>query len=166
MRRLARISAYSFVSVLAVLLVLAVAAYVRLAQGPVSLDFLRGTVESKINQALPSMAVSIGGLVMERTGSAGVPHVRLTELRLNDKQGNYLASAPRASLGIDEQALFSGPGFRHVQQASCILDHSHPPAFAPARFSIDRQASSVGSPWACCCSACCLARWPRSSSLA
>ena len=95
-------------SVLAVLLVLAVAAYVRLAQGPVSLDFLRGTVESKINQALPSMAVSIGGLVMERTGSAGVPHVRLTELRLNDKQGNYLASAPRASLGIDEQALFSG----------------------------------------------------------
>ena len=95
-------------SVLAVLLVLAVAAYVRLAQGPVSLDFLRGTVESKINQALPSMAVRIGGLVMERTGSAGVPHVRLTELRLNDKQGNYLASAPRASLGIDEQALFSG----------------------------------------------------------
>ena len=80
-------------SVLAVLLVLAVAAYVRLAQGPVLLDFLRGTVESKINQALPSMAVSIGGLVMERTGSAGVPHVRLTELRLNDKQGNYLASA-------------------------------------------------------------------------
>lgn len=95
-------------SVLAVLLVLAVAAYVRLAQGPVSLDFLRGTVESKINQALPSMAVSIGGLVVERTGSTGVPHVRLTELRLNDKQGNYLASAPRASLGIDEQALFSG----------------------------------------------------------
>lgn len=95
-------------SVLAVLLIIAVAAYIRLAQGPVSLDFLRGTVESKINQALPNMAVSIGGLVVERTGEAGVPHVRLTELRLQDKAGNYLASAPRASLGIDEQALFSG----------------------------------------------------------
>lgn len=95
-------------SVLAVLLIIAVAAYVRLAQGPVSLDFLRGTVESKINQSLPNMAVSIGGLVVERTGSAGVPHVRLTELRLQDKAGNYLASAPRASLGIDEQALFQG----------------------------------------------------------
>ena len=95
-------------SVLAVLLILAVAAYIRLAQGPVSLDFLRGTVESKINQSLPNMAVSIGGLVVERTGAGGVPHVRLTELRLQDKSGNYLASAPRASLGIDEQALFAG----------------------------------------------------------
>ncbi len=108
MRRIARISAYSLISVLAVLLILAAAAYIRLAQGPVSLDFLRGTVENKINQSLPNMAVSIGGLVVERTGSAGVPNVRLTELRLQDKAGNYLASAPRASLGIDEAALFSG----------------------------------------------------------
>lgn len=95
-------------SVLAVLLIVAGAAYVRLAQGPVSLDFLKGTVESKINQSLPSMAVSIGGLVVERTGQAGVPHLRMTALRLEDKKGNYLASAPRASLGIDEQALFAG----------------------------------------------------------
>ena len=52
LRRLARISAYSLMSVLAVLLVLAVAAYVRLAQRPGSLGCLRGTVESKINQAM------------------------------------------------------------------------------------------------------------------
>ena len=94
-------------SVVAVLLIVAVAAVMRLAQGPVSLDFLRSTVESKINQNLPSMAVSIGGLVLERSGSEGIPHIRLTDLRLVDKQGTYLASAPRASLGIDEAALFT-----------------------------------------------------------
>ena len=73
MPRLARISAYSLLSVLAVLLLLAVAAYVRLAQGPVPLDFMRATVENRINQSLPNMTVSIGGVVLERTGETGVP---------------------------------------------------------------------------------------------
>jgi len=95
-------------SVLAVLLVLAVGVYVRLAQGPVSLDFLRTTVQNKINQSLPNMTVTVGGVVLQRTGSAGVPHVLLDDLRLNAKNGTYLASAPNASLGIDEAALFSG----------------------------------------------------------
>ena len=95
-------------SVLAVLLVLAFAVYVRLAQGPVSLDFLRGTVESKINQGLPNMTVAVGGVTLQRDSSVGVPHVLIDDLVLRDKQGAYLASAPHASLGIDESALFSG----------------------------------------------------------
>jgi len=108
LRRLVKISAYSLMSVLAVLLVLAVGVYVRLAQGPVQLDFLRSTVQNKINQSLPSMSVTVGGVTLQRTGSGGVPHVLLDNLRLEDKQGTYLASAPHASLGIDEAALFSG----------------------------------------------------------
>ena len=95
-------------SVLAVLLVLAVGVYVRLAQGPVSLDFLRTTVQNKINESLPNMTVTVGGVVLQRTGSAGVPHVLLDDLRLDARDGTYLASAPHASLGIDEAALFSG----------------------------------------------------------
>ena len=66
-------------SVLAVLLVLVVGVYVRLAQGPVSLDFLRTTVQNKINQSLPNMTVTVGGVVLQRTGSAGVPHVLLAD---------------------------------------------------------------------------------------
>ncbi|WP_161957269.1 DUF3971 domain-containing protein [Aestuariivirga litoralis] len=93
---------------MAVLLVLALAVLVRLSQGPVSLDFLRGSIEAKINQSLPSMTVSVGGVTLERDGSSGVPHVQIGDLVLRDKQGTYLASAPHASLGIDEGALFSG----------------------------------------------------------
>jgi hypothetical protein len=95
-------------SVLAVLLVAAVGVYIRLAQGPVQLDFLRSTVQHKINQSLPNMTVSVGGVVLQRTGAAGVPHVLLDDLRLDARDGTYLASAPHASLGIDESALFSG----------------------------------------------------------
>ena len=104
-------------SVLAVLLIVAVAVFVRLAQGPVSLDFLRGTVENKINQSLPNMAVTVGGVTLQRTGTGGVPHVLIDDLVLNDKQGTYLASAPHASLGIDEGALLSG----HVVPTSITL---------------------------------------------
>ena len=95
-------------SVLAVLLVFAIGVYVRLAQGPVSLDFLRTTVQDKINQSLPNMTVTVGGVVLQRTGAAGVPHVLLDDLRLDSRNGAHLASAPHASLGIDEAALFSG----------------------------------------------------------
>lgn len=108
MRRLAKISAYSLMSVLAVLLVLAVGVYVRLAQGPVSLDFMRATVESRINKSLPNMTVSVGGVVVERNGGEDVPHVRLTDVDLKDLDGNLIARAPRAAIGVRENALFHG----------------------------------------------------------
>ena len=95
-------------AVLAVLLVLAVAVYVRLAQGPVSLDFMRATVENRINQSLPNMTVSVGGVVVERTGGEDVPHVRLTDVDLKDLDGNLIARAPRAAIGVRENALFHG----------------------------------------------------------
>ncbi|MCA3562706.1 MAG: hypothetical protein IOC82_17005 [Aestuariivirga sp.] len=93
---------------MAVLLLLAVGLSIRLAQGPVPLDFLRATVQNKINQSLPGMTVTVGGVTLQRTGSGAVPHVLLANLRLDDKQGNYLASAPHASLEIDKVALLTG----------------------------------------------------------
>ena len=108
MRRLVRITSYTLLSVLAVLLLLGVAVFVRLSQGPVSLDFMRTTVESRINANLPNMAVSIGGVVVERSGDMGVPHVRLRNVELKDKAGNLVARAPRAAIGIREADLLSG----------------------------------------------------------
>lgn len=107
MRRLIKISAYSISSVLAVVLIAAVALYIRLSQGPVSLDFMRETIESQINRNLAGMTVAIGGAVVERAGS-GVPHFRLRNLELKDKAGNLIARAPRAAIGINEEALFKG----------------------------------------------------------
>ena len=66
MRRLVKISAYSIMSVLTVLLVAAIAFYVRLSQGPVALDFMRDTIQQQINRNLTGMTVSVGGAVIER----------------------------------------------------------------------------------------------------
>lgn len=108
LRRLSRITAYTLLSVLAVLLLLGVAVFVRLSQGPVSLDFMRAAVESRINSNLPNMTVSIGGVVIERNSELAVPHVRLRNVELKDKSGNLVARAPRAAIGIREAALLSG----------------------------------------------------------
>jgi len=108
LRRLARITGYSVVTVLAVLLVLAAGVYLRLSQGPVSLDFMRSTVESRINANLPNMKVAVGGVVVERSPDTGVPHVRLRNIELKDKDGNLVARAPRAAVGVRGGDLFSG----------------------------------------------------------
>ncbi len=108
LRRLARITGYGLLTVLAVLLVAAAAAHIRLAQGPVQLDFLRQTVENRINANLPAMAVSVGGVVVERTGGSNVPQVRLRDIELKDKSGNLVARAPRAGVEVDGGALLSG----------------------------------------------------------
>jgi len=108
LRRLARITGFSVVAVLGLLLIAAAAVYIRLAQGPVSLDFLRQAVESRINDNLPNMSVTVGGVVVERSDGSGVPHVRLRNIELKDKDGNLVARAPRAGVVIEGRSLFSG----------------------------------------------------------
>ncbi len=82
--------------------------YIRLAQGPVSLDFMSGTIQSQINANLQGMGVSIGGVIIERDRTSGVPHFRLRDIALTDDKGNVIARAPRAAVGVDEKALFTG----------------------------------------------------------
>ena len=108
MRRFIKITAYSIMSVLALLLVAAVAFYVRLSHGPVALDFMRDTIQAQINGSLSGMSVSIGGAVIERAADTGVPHFRLRNIELRDGTGNLLARAPRAAIGIREDAIFQG----------------------------------------------------------
>ncbi len=107
-RRLFKIAAFSIFSVLAVLLIAAVAFYVRLAQGPVALDFMRDEIQAQINRNLSGMSVSVGGVVVERSADTGVPHFRLRNITLQDSAGNLIARAPRAAIGIREEAIFRG----------------------------------------------------------
>jgi hypothetical protein len=106
-RRLLKVTAYSLMSVLAVLLIAAVAVYVRLSNGPVALDFMKETIESRINSNLAGMSMTIGGVLIERPGT-GLPHFRLRNLELKDDNGSLIARAPRAAIGFDETAAFSG----------------------------------------------------------
>lgn len=106
-RRLIKISAYSVMSVLAVVLIVGVAFYVRLANGPVSLNFMTETFQNQINRNLNGMSVHIDGALIERAPNTGVPHFRLRNIELRDATGNLVARAPRAAIAIDEAELFA-----------------------------------------------------------
>ena len=106
-RRLIKISAYSVMSVLAVVLVAGIAFYVRLANGPVSLNFMTETFQDQINRNLNGMSVKIDGAQIERAAKTGVPHFRLRNIELRDAGGNVIARAPRAAIAIDEAELLS-----------------------------------------------------------
>jgi hypothetical protein len=107
-RKVLKITAYSAMSVLFAVLIVAAAFYVRLAQGPVSLNFMTETIRSQINKNLSNMSVNIDGALVERAPGSGVPHFRLRNITLRDGKGNMIARAPKAAIGIDEGALFAG----------------------------------------------------------
>lgn len=104
-RHLIRVTAFSLMSVLGVLLIAVAAFYLRLSYGPVSLNFMTETLQQQINRNLSGMSVTIGGAVIERAPGSGVPHFRLRNIELKDTDGNLIARAPRAAIGIDEHAL-------------------------------------------------------------
>jgi hypothetical protein len=95
-------------SVAVVVLVVVGGFYVRLSQGPVSLDFMTGTVQSRINSGLRGMIMSLGGVVIERPPGEELPRFRLRDLVLSDENGAVIARAPRAAIGVDEGRLWSG----------------------------------------------------------
>ncbi len=103
-----KITAYSGLSVLIAGLVVAAAFYVRLSQGPVSLNFMTATIQAQINKNLTGMSVEIEGALIERAAGSGVPHFRLRNITLRDSANNMIARAPRAAIGVAEGALLIG----------------------------------------------------------
>jgi len=107
-RKVLKITAYSAMAVLLSALVVFAAFYVRLWQGPVSLNFMTGTIQSQINNNLSGMSVAIDGALIERAAGSGIPHFRLRNITLRDAEGNMIARAPRAAIGVEESSLFVG----------------------------------------------------------
>jgi hypothetical protein len=107
-RKALKITAYSALAVLLAGFVVFAAFYVRLSQGPVSLNFMTGTIQTQINKNLHGMSVAIDGALIERAAGSGIPHFRLRNITLRDADGNMIARAPRAAVGVDESSLFSG----------------------------------------------------------
>ncbi|MCB1378450.1 MAG: AsmA-like C-terminal domain-containing protein [Alphaproteobacteria bacterium] len=102
-----KITAYSVIWVLGILLIAGVGFYVRLSYGPVSLNFMTETLQDQVNRNLAGMRVKIDGALIERAPESGVPHFRLSNIELTDTSGNMIARAPRAAVGIDEKAILS-----------------------------------------------------------
>ncbi|MGH6907254.1 MAG: DUF3971 domain-containing protein, partial [Aestuariivirga sp.] len=107
-RKILKITGYSVMSVFVAVAILVAAFYVRLWQGPVSLNFMTGTIQSQINNNLSGMSVAIDGALIERAPGSGIPHFRLRNITLRDTQGNLIARAPKAAIGVEESALFTG----------------------------------------------------------
>jgi hypothetical protein len=107
-RKLAKITAWSFLVVFLIILVgFGVFAW-KLSQGPMAISFLNERIEQAINSQLKDMKVKLGTAVLELDARSYVPHVRFRNLVLSDFSGAVIASAPRAAVTLDSSALWNG----------------------------------------------------------
>jgi Protein of unknown function/AsmA-like C-terminal region len=106
--KILKISMLSILSVLAVLMIAGAALYWKLNNGPISMTFLNGKIETAINSQLTNMKVSLGDAVLEVDQSTNIPHVRFRNLVLRDMTGTIIASAPKAAVTLDSSSLLSG----------------------------------------------------------
>ena len=103
-----KLTLLAIVSVCGFIALFAVAFMVRLSQGPVTLTFLKGPIETAINSNLAGYRVDLENAVIERDRDSGQPRVRLRNVVLQNAAGDTIARAPRAAIGIDGAAIFTG----------------------------------------------------------
>ncbi len=93
---------------MAIVVVVSVAFFIRLMSGPVSLDFMRDSIQARINSNLGGLRVTLEGVQIERDTSTGMPHFRLRNVELSGPQGEVIARAPKAAIGVDGGELMEG----------------------------------------------------------
>ena len=96
-RRIAKYAGIGLLAFTAVVAVVLAALYMMLSQGPVSLNFMTGTLQARINESLSGMSVKIDGALIERAPGSGIPSFRLSNIVVSDSSGNLIARAPRAA---------------------------------------------------------------------
>ena len=97
-----------FAGILVVGLVIIVLGYGRLARGPVSLAGLVPTIEEAINRELAGVRVKIDDAILQRAPDGPGVLFRLRNIKLVDENGEILAQAPLAAIGMSGGALLSG----------------------------------------------------------
>ncbi|MEM7425781.1 MAG: DUF3971 domain-containing protein [Pseudomonadota bacterium] len=107
-QRIAKVALVGLAACVVVGAVLAVVAYWRLSQGPVSLSFLSDKIRSTISQGLGGLPVEIADIVIERDTKTGRTSVRARDLRLFDASGSLIAKAPRATIELKGGELLKG----------------------------------------------------------
>ena len=97
-----------FAGVLVIGLITIVLGYGRLARGPISLPSLVPPIESAINDQLTGLHVKIDDAVLQRSDDGPGVVLRLRNIRLIDVDGEVVAQAPKATIGMSGAALLSG----------------------------------------------------------
>jgi len=80
--------------------------YVRLANGPVSINFLAGWITSAINSELDGFRIEVPQAVFQLVDRR--LEFRLKNIKLYDGSGNAVAVAPQASVEVSRRAFYSG----------------------------------------------------------
>lgn len=80
--------------------------YVRLRHGPISLDFLVEPIERGINADLAGNTVRIDDAIVRLSDTGGL-EFRLSNIRVQEPDGDVVASAPFAAVELNTSALWS-----------------------------------------------------------
>lgn len=107
-QRVAKVTLVSVIACVVIAGAVAVAAFWRLSQGPVSLSFLRDKVRSTISEGLGGLPVQVADVILERDPNSGRTNVRLRDLQLFDSSGRLIAKAPRAAIELKAGELVTG----------------------------------------------------------
>jgi len=97
-----------FAGILVVGLITIVLGYGRLARGPISLPSLVPPIETAINDQLSGLHVKIDDAVLQRSQNGPGVVFRLRNIRLIDQDGETVAQAPLAAIGMSGAGLLSG----------------------------------------------------------
>lgn len=81
--------------------------YFRLRQGPIELAFLKQPIEQGIAREFDGLTPSMSGVVVTLNAQHGL-EFQLQDLRLKNKTGGTVASAPSAAFELDIASLLSG----------------------------------------------------------
>lgn len=81
--------------------------YFRLLQSPANVDFLSTYLEGGINATLDGYRVSVGGAELAVSPTRDL-EIRLKDVKLEDKSGDTLGSAPVAAVRLDHSRLWTG----------------------------------------------------------
>ncbi|MEM1306257.1 MAG: AsmA-like C-terminal region-containing protein [Pseudomonadota bacterium] len=81
-------------------------AYVRLSNGPISLEVLRSTISASLTSDLPGLAADFDSV--ELVANARGIALQLRNIRLSETNGGVVAHAPAATITLSSVALLSG----------------------------------------------------------
>jgi AsmA-like C-terminal region/Protein of unknown function len=93
---------------LAVVLLIGGGLYWRLSSGPISLDIITPWLTKAIAENIGNQfQIEVGGTVLERD-EHGRAAIRIRDIRVRDRDGALIASAPKAEVGLASASLLSG----------------------------------------------------------
>ena len=94
--------------VLAFLVFASAAVYVRLTQGPMAVEFLRGGIERAVAAQMPDLRLKLGDAFLTIDPKTHTPRVSFSNIVVADSKNNSIASAPQAALSLDPWSLLRG----------------------------------------------------------